>query len=86
LFHKGLEYNTIAGNRSALSAYHDLVEGTPVGKHPLVSSLLTGVYNKRFPQPKYTSTWDVKDVVNYLASIETNEISDKALTQKLAMP
>ena len=84
-FDEGLEYNTIAGYRSAISAYHDPIDGNAVGKHPLVSSLLTGIYNKRFPQPKYTFIWDVERVVIYLSSINTNNISDKMLTLKLTM-
>ena len=52
-FNEGLLYNIIAGYRSAISAYHDPIEGFSVGKHLLVSSILSGIHNKRFPQPKY---------------------------------
>ena len=66
LFDEGLAYRTINGACSAISAYHEKVEGTPVGKLPLVCSLLTGVFNKRPPLPRYTFIWDVQKVLNYL--------------------
>jgi len=85
LFDQGLEYQTNAGYRSALSAYHDPIEGTPVGKHPLVSSLLTDVFNKRCPRPKYTFIWDVEKVIKFLSSLKAENISDKMLTLKLTL-
>ena len=47
LFEKGLQYRTINSHRSAISAYHDYVDGKPVEKHPRVCALLTGVFNQR---------------------------------------
>ena len=85
MFDEGFQYSTIAGYRSALSAYHDPIDGVAIGKHPLVSSLLTGIFNKRFPQPKYTFIWDVQKVVTYLSSLDSTNISDKSLTLKLTM-
>jgi len=38
-YNEGLEYSTIAGYRSAISAYHDPIEGMTIGKHPKVSAL-----------------------------------------------
>ena len=60
LFQEGLQYSTTAGYRSALSAYHDPIDGISVGQHPRVSALLTGVYNQRFPKPKNSFIWDVE--------------------------
>ena len=53
-FEEGPEYNTISGYRSALSAYHEPIEGLSVGSHPLVSKLIAGIFNKRPPKPRYT--------------------------------
>ena len=53
LFHAGLEYSTINTHRSSISAFHDLIERFTVGKHPKVCNLMTGVFNKRPPKPKY---------------------------------
>ena len=54
LFSEELEYRTINGYSSAISAYHEKAEGIPIGQHPKVCQLLSGVFNKRPPQPKYT--------------------------------
>ena len=58
LFSEGLEYRTINGYRSAVSAYHEKTEGIPIGQHPKACQPLSGVLNKIPPQPKYTVIWD----------------------------
>ena len=63
---------------------HEQVEGVPVGKNPLVSLLLKGIYNSRPLQPRYLTTWDVDIVVRYLQSLGDNaSLSLKVLSQKL---
>jgi len=65
---------------------HEHVEGIPVGKHPLVSQLLKGVYNQCPPQLRYSSTWDVDIVVRYLQSLGDNSsLPLKVLSQKLLL-
>ena len=49
-----------------MSALHNNIEGRPVEEHPQVSSLITGVFNNRPPQPKYNFIWDVQLVMDYL--------------------
>ena len=63
LFSEKLECRTINGDRSAISAYHEKVDGIPIGKHPKVYQLLSGVLNKRPPQPKYTVIWDTSNEI-----------------------
>ena len=53
IFHQGLGYNTICGYRSAIAAYHDSTGPFLVGKHLHVSILMTEIFNKRMPQPKF---------------------------------
>ena len=53
LFGQGLQYNTIAGYRSAISAYHDPIDGTRIGSHPKVTTLMTGAFNERCPKPRF---------------------------------
>ena len=77
------DWSTIAGYRSAISAYHDSIDGVSIGKHPLVSSLMSGIHNKRFSQTKYIFIWDVEKVVNYLSLIDSVNYEDKELTLKL---
>jgi len=84
-FNKGLLYNTLAGYRSAISAYHDPIDGVPIGSHPRVSALLTGVHNLRCPKPKYNFIWDIEKVVKYLDTLDISTLSDKMLSWKLTM-
>merc|ERR1712082_82559 len=39
-------YNTIKTYRSALSKFHDPIDGMAVGKHPMVLRFLRGVFQK----------------------------------------
>ena len=63
LFDKGYEYRTIGVYRSAISAYHVPINGVPVGQHPEVSRLMSGIANLKPPMPKYSFTWDVEKVL-----------------------
>ena len=84
LFEDGLAYSSIGVCRSALSAYHDPIDGFRLGEHPKVSALLAGIYNKRPPQPRYTFIWDVDTLLRYLKSLPGDQsLSDRLLTFKL---
>ena len=86
LFEKGLEYRTIGTHRSAISAFHDPIENIRVGSHPRVSALMSGIFNKRPPQPKYPFIWDVETVLDFLRKLPGNDLlSDKLLTLKVSM-
>ena len=68
-FQEGFKCNTIAGFRSAISAYHNPIQVILVGKHPKVFDLLTGFFNKNSPQLKLNFIRDVKKVfINFLSS------------------
>lgn len=49
LYQQGLTYNAINTARSALSSYVTLEDGTCVGKHPLVSRLMKGIFHEKPP-------------------------------------
>lgn len=53
LYKQGLTYNAINTARSALSSYVTLEDGTCVGKHPLVSRLMKGIFQEQ-PQDQNT--------------------------------
>ena len=61
-----------------MSALHNNIEGRPVEEHPQVSSLITGVFNNRPPQPKYNFICDVQLVMDYLKKElpNNNDLSD----------
>ena len=46
---RGLAYRTINCYRSAISSFHASIDGSNVGKHPLVSRFLKSVFNLRPP-------------------------------------
>ena len=86
MFKMGYEYKTINVHRSALSAYHDPVRSAgslmTVGKHPQVSSLMSGVQNLRPPRPKYAFTWDIEAVLCLFRSWPL-DLTPKQLTIKV---
>ncbi len=86
LYKEGLQHCTINTARSAISMTHRQVEGQQVGKHPMVTRLMQGIYNKRPPTPRYSSTWDVRLVTSYIKGLGRNDLLDlKQLSLKLTM-
>lgn len=72
--------------RSALSAIGLVFDGVSVGSHPLVIRFMKGVYNKRPSLPRYSVTWDVSKVLNYLRTLSpVKSLSLKLLSFKLVM-
>jgi len=86
LYKDGYQYSSINAYRSAISSVHEKIDGYDVGQHPLVSRLIKGVFQVRPPLLRYTSTWDVQAVLNYIESLGDNEnLSLKLLSFKLTM-
>lgn len=84
-FAGGKQYRTLNSYRSAISMTHPPIDGVVVGKHPIVSRFMRGVFNSRPPQPRYTFTWDVSKVLHHIKVLGSNEsLSFKKLTHKLA--
>ena len=90
LFEKGLQYQTMNSHCSAISACHDYVDGVkrnemPVKKYPRDCALLTGVFDQRPSQSRYTFAWHVQIVLVYLKTnvFDNSQLSDKDLTHKL---
>ena len=67
LFQNIYEYRTLECHRPAISAFHDYADGKPVGQHPEVCALVSGIFNSRQPQPRYMFVWSV--VINYIKSV-----------------
>ena len=64
---------------------HPPIDGVVIGKHPLISRFMRGVFNNRPPQPRYNFTWDVAKVLSHIRSLGTNDtLPMKELTHKLA--
>ena len=83
LFENKYEYSTLNAHRSAISAYHNLVERTG-GQHISVCNLMTGVFNKNPPKPKYTFISNVEKVLKSIKTLPTNtELSGRTLLLNL---
>ena len=87
LFDEGLQYRTVNAHRSAISAYHNFINGEPIGKHSKMCALQTGIFNERPPQPCYTFIWDVDVVLTYIKNNMSvnSQLSEKNLTCKLTV-
>ncbi|KAM4705063.1 LOW QUALITY PROTEIN: uncharacterized protein WCC33_009911 [Rhinophrynus dorsalis] len=86
LFDLGRAYRTINSYRSAISAGHVIVDGSPVGQHILVCRLMKGIRFTRPPQSRYISIWNVNCVLNFLELWPPNDqLSLKQLSAKLTM-
>ena len=86
LFEKGLKNRTIGTYRSVISVFHDPIENIWVGNHPRISTLMSGIFNKRPPQSKYPFIWDVETVLDFLRKLPGNDLlSDKLLTLNVSV-
>ena len=86
MFQRGLAYSSICSARSALSSIVSIQGYNTLADHPLVKRFIKGIFNRKPPQPRYTYTWDVKLVFDYMISMGDNEsLTLKNLTHKLVM-
>ena len=86
LYKRGYKYNSINAYRSAISSVHNKVDGQEIGQHPTISRLMKGIYNNRPPLPRYTCTWDVRIVLDFIKALGDNQsLSLKSLTLKTVM-
>ena len=86
LFNAGLSYSAICVARSALSSYLDCKDAAQFGEHKRVRQFVKGIFEKRLALPKYSSTWDVDIVLQYLElHYPHDELTLKELFYKLVM-
>ena len=70
--------------RICRSAFTVLGDGTNVGTNSFVVRFMKGIFNLKPPRPWYSTIWDVKEVMNYLRSLDANKnLSLKSWTHKL---
>lgn len=82
LYKGNLSYSCINTARSALSCFVK-IDGTDVGKHPLVSRFMKGIFQLRPTLSRYNEIWDVDVVFDYIRNMNCNEmLSLKQLTLK----
>ena len=80
LYEDGLSYSTINTARSAISTLH-----MDCGNSALVNRFMKGIFNVRPSLPRYTCTYDVKIVLDYLASLHLQTLSLRDLFMKLVL-
>ena len=81
-FEAGRQSRSLNCYRSAISSCQLPINDFSVGQHPLVSRLL---FNLRPSQPKYSDTWEVHKMLDFLKSIGPNDnLTLEQLTKKLA--
>ena len=87
LFNYGNQYITINLHRSAIPAFHEYIGGLPLGKHPRICSLVSGVFNLRTLKPRYMFAWNVKQVLGFLKQTfgDNDQLWNKELTILLAL-
>ena len=54
-----------------------------MGSHPLVSRLLKGMFNARPPAPRYSGSWDVSVVVEFLRNHRSADLTIPELDKKV---
>ena len=79
LFNSGASYGTINSCRSALS----LISESKVGDSASITRFMKGVFKLRPQRPKYSSSWDVSKVLEYLEQLDVTNLEN--LTYKTAM-
>ena len=85
-FHDGYEHKANIGFRSAISAYHDPIQGVLVGQNGRVSALLSRIFDNRPRQPKFNFVWGFKKIFHFLLTLECDEnLLLKQLTLRLTM-
>ena len=73
-FHEGYECNVTPGYRLAVSAYREPIDRFTVGEHPRVSRLLSRIFSNRPTQPKFNFVWDIKNVIDFLATMNVKNL------------
>ena len=82
---KRLEYRTLAVYSSAISQGHLPVDGSRLGRLPVVVCFMKGLFRLRPPTPRLSSTWDVQRLLTFLATLEPlADLTLKLLSLKLA--
>ncbi|XP_061166546.1 uncharacterized protein LOC133191815 [Saccostrea echinata] len=87
LYKSGLGYSAVNTAKSCNFSIFDIINPeTSLGSSSLIERFMRGIFNRRPSLPRYTCTWDVSVVLEYLKTlIPVNTISLRFLSWKLAM-
>ena len=85
LHDEGLSYSAINTAKSMLSSIFEIVHYANIGNNVLVRRFMKGIFNIKPVIPKTIFTWDVKQVLEFLGSLENKSLTLKLLSVKLAL-
>ena len=87
LFEQGYQYSSVCSHRSAISAFHQGIDGKCISENPQVTSLIRGIFNQKPPQLRYTCIWDVQLVLDYLKKHlpDNKKLTDSQVTLKVTI-
>ncbi len=73
LFDEGLQYNTLAVHRAAISSFVYILHPDIHFDHELIKRVMKGFFRQRPSRPKYSSIWDVSQVMLHLRELGNND-------------
>ena len=79
LYKRGLSYSTVCGYRSAISNYHDEIDGRKIGENKHLIRLLKGIFNLRPPSRTLPPKWDLGTVLQALTKAPYEPFNDVPL-------
>lgn len=80
-FNNGANYSSLNTSRSAIS----LISVYDINEDGLISRFLKGAFKERPTKPRYTSTWDISPVLNYLEKLgPIQNLKKKEAAEKVA--
>ena len=85
LYDEGLSYSAINTAKSMLSAIFEVIHKRDIGKEVLIRRFMKGLFNLRPVIPKTGFTWDVKVVLKFLKTLDTEKLTLRLLSIKLAI-
>ena len=77
----GLAASTVRGYSTAISTFHNPIDGCPAGQHPLIIRFLAGVDNVRPITRRFSPTWDLNVVLDWLQGPTFTNLTDLSLQQ-----
>ena len=81
---KGLSYSTIASHRASVGGFFDNFTKGNLSSSNIVTRFMKGLFRRNPPKPKYSSTWEVAKVLDYITTLGPNAtLSLRDLTLKL---
>ena len=83
---ENIGYSALSTAKAALGTFVTLQNGQTLSQNQLISKFMKGVFNKKPPTPRYSSTWDVKIVLDFLRSLSPlKKLTLRQLTLKTTM-